>query len=119
MERSELKQLETIRNHLRRDLTAVEALLNIALAPRHLSKAERQKRARSICASVRKKGGRVTREELRAIAAEHRVPFAAIGALVGAGYLRTARKGFALAKQRVADAKRSNKRARARKRPSC
>ncbi len=96
MERSEKVRILTIKRGLHKSLGVVDELLRQAEAPRRLSKADVKHRAQSICKAVAAKGGAVSREHLQRIADEHRLPFAAIGSLVGAGYLRTTKTGFRL-----------------------
>ena len=99
MEQSERLRLETIKRQLHKGLTSIEELLQHAKPPQRLSKEAIRKRAQSICERVRKQGGTVSRDELRKIAAKHGIQFTAIGALVGSGYLRTVKNGFAIGKR--------------------
>mgnify|MGYP001573167080 CR=1 FL=1 len=94
MERSERQRLEAIKRHLQRDLKVIEELLRTAKAPQRLSDAQIKQRALSIVAAIKKKGGKVTAEQLREIVTKQGMPFSAVGSLVAGKYVRKEEKNF-------------------------
>ena len=98
MERSERKRLETFRNHLKRDLAAVEELLTKAHEPRRLSRKDTRLRALAICKDVTSHGKPIWEKQLRGIVERHGMPYAAVGSLFGARYLKRSKKGIELGK---------------------
>ena len=99
MERSERSRLEAIKRDLQKNLKTVDALLCTAHAPHRLQRLSRRaskERARAICKEVKKRGGRLSREELRDVLAKAKMPFTAVGGLFGAGYLKNTTSGTAL-----------------------
>lgn len=105
MEHSERRRLEAVRRNLKRDLAAVEELLRTAKPARRLTRKQIQSRARNVCRTVKAKGATIDEEALRTIVAKHGMPFASVGALFQAGYLRRSRKGISLGKRGLAAVK--------------
>jgi hypothetical protein len=94
MERSERQRLEAIKRHLQRDLAVIQELLRTAKAPQRLSDTDIKKRCHSIVAAVKKKGGKVTADQLREIVTKNGMPFSAVGSLVAGKYVKKDGKEF-------------------------
>ena len=87
LERQERKFLESIRRGLEQDLKRVKQLLAQAAAPRP-SRYDAPQRVQKILAAIKRRGGRVTKEELGDIVSSAGMIVTAVGTLYQAGYLK-------------------------------
>ena len=66
----------------------VNELLRTAKAPTRLTDKQARERASTIWRAIKSQGGAVSEGQLKAILGKHNMPFSAVGALFGAGYLK-------------------------------
>lgn len=91
MEKQEKKFLEAIRRGLERDLSRISQLLKRASPPRG-RRGEVPLHVQQILEAIKKRGGKVTKEQLRDIVASSGMIVTAVGTLYQAGYLKQSLK---------------------------